>query len=74
MKHVLIEAEDGLIGPAAWDKYLQVTVFDSYDDAWNELMHHFIEFGGDGEYNYEFSNAYCYCGGGMMVWQIITTP
>lgn len=72
MKHVLIEAEDGLIGPGS--KYQLVTVFDSYEDAWDELMRRFDEFGGCGEYNEAFGNAYYDGSGGMMVWQIITTP
>ena len=72
MLHVLIQAEDGLIGPGA--TYQDVKVFASYDDAWNELLRRFNEFGGNGELNEEFGNGYCYTGDGMLVWQIITDP
>ena len=71
MKHVLIEAQDAMIGPGS--TWQQVWVFGTYEEAWAKLLHSFNEFGADGELNEQFGNGYCYTGDGMLVWQIITT-
>lgn len=68
MLHVLIQAEDGIIGPAA--RYQTVSVFDNYDDAWTALLKSFNDYGGNGDYDETFGNAYI--DDGRVVWQIIT--
>ena len=68
MIHILIQAEDGLVGPAS--TYQSVTVFDTYEDAWAALLKAFNDYGGNGEFSETFGNAYV--DDGRMVWQIIT--
>lgn len=66
--YVLIQAENGLIGPGA--TFQSVSVFDTYDDAWAALLKSFNDYGGNGKVDEVFGNAYV--DDGQVVWQIIS--